>query len=288
MLRLETGVISIKGSGETLYDIGLLHVGHVGDCDLRALMIGDVIGRPGRRAVQDLLPGLRDEYGIDFVVANGENAAAGFGLTVDTAQELFDSGVDVITSGNHIWDQREIVPYLDEDVPILRPLNYPPSVPGKGYVSVGGVLVVNLIGRVFVGNYDCPFRAMDTLIGDLLESHRVILVDFHAEATSEKVAMGWYLDGRVSAVVGTHTHVGTVDTSLLLQGTAYVSDLGMVGPSHSVIGSTIDDVLERFLNQTPRRLSVASGSVKFGSVMVDIDESTGRATQIIRVDREVN
>jgi metallophosphoesterase (TIGR00282 family) len=250
-------------------------------------MIGDVIGRPGRRAVEALLPGLRDEYGIDLVVANGENAAAGFGLTFDTAQELFDCGVDVITSGNHIWDQKEIIPHLDTELPILRPLNYPSTVPGKGYVNVKGAIVVSLIGRVFVGNYDCPFRAMDALLEELVESSRVILVDFHAEATSEKAAMGWYLDGRVSAVVGTHTHVGTVDTSLLLQGTAYVSDLGMVGPSHSVIGSTIEDAMERFLNQTPHRLTVATGAVKFGSVMVDIDEGTGRATQITRVDREV-
>lgn len=251
-------------------------------------MIGDVIGRPGRRAVEAILPGLRDEYAIDIVVANGENSAAGFGLTVDTAHELFDSGVDVITSGNHIWDQKEIVPYLDQDVPILRPLNYPPNTPGRGWVSVNGILVVSLIGRVFVGNYDCPFRAMDKLIGQIGQNHKIILVDFHAEATSEKVAMGWYLDGRVSAVVGTHTHVGTVDTNLLQEGTAYVTDLGMVGPSHSVIGSTIQDVLERFLKQTPRRLTVASGSVKFGSVMVDIDETTGKATRIVRVDREVD
>lgn len=234
-----------------------------------------------------MLPGLRDEYGIDLVVANGENAAAGFGLTLDTAQELFDSGVDVITSGNHIWDQKEIIPHLDTGLPILRPLNYPSTTPGKGYVEVKGVVVVSLIGRVFVGNYDDPFRAMDALLAELGDSHRMILVDFHAEATSEKVAMGWYLDGRVSALVGTHTHVGTVDTSLLLKGTGYVSDLGMVGPWHSVIGSTIEDVLERFLNQTPRRLAVASGAVTFGSVMVDIDEATGRASQIVRVDREV-
>jgi metallophosphoesterase (TIGR00282 family) len=251
-------------------------------------MIGDVIGRPGRRAVQALLPGLRDEYDLDIVVANGENAAAGFGLTVDTAQELFDCGVDVITSGNHIWDQKEIVPYLDTDAPVLRPLNYPATTPGRGCVTIQGVLVVSLIGRVFVGNFDCPFRAMDALIEEFGESHRVILVDFHAEATSEKVAMGWYLDGRVSAVVGTHTHVGTVDTSLLLGGTAYVTDLGMVGPSHSVIGSAIEDVMERFLNQTPRRLNVARGPVNFGSVLVEIDESTGRATQITRVDRVVS
>ena len=255
---------------------------------MRILMIGDVIGRPGRRAVQALLPGLRDEYRIDLVVANGENAAGGFGLTIETAQDLFDYGVDAITSGNHIWDQREIIPYLDEDVPILRPLNYPPAVPGRGYVSVQGVLVVSLIGRVFVGNFDCPFRAMDVLLEELGGSHPVILVDFHAEATSEKMAMGWYLDGRVSTVIGTHTHVGTADARVLPQGTAYLTDVGMVGPTHSVIGSNIEDVLARFLNQTPRRLNVAKGPVRFNSVMVEIEESTGKATRIERVDREVD
>ena len=250
-------------------------------------MIGDVIGRPGRRAVQALLPGLRDEFAIDLVVANGENAAAGFGLTLDTAQELFDAGVDAITSGNHIWDQREIIPHLDSDLPILRPLNYPPTAPGRGSVEVNGVLVVSLMGRVFVGNYDCPFRAMDALMERLGEPRRVVLVDFHAETTSEKTAMGWYLDGRVTAMVGTHTHVGTVDARLLHNGTAYVSDLGMVGPRHSVIGSNVQDALERFLHQMPHRLTVASGPVRFNSVMVDIDEVTGMATAIARVDREI-
>ncbi|MBF8267408.1 MAG: hypothetical protein HW388_916 [Dehalococcoidia bacterium] len=254
---------------------------------MRVLMVGDVIGRPGRRAVKALLPGLREEHGIDLVVANGENAAAGFGLTIEVAQELFDSGVDVISSGNHIWDQKEIIPYLDEDVPILRPLNYPPAAPGKGYAMVGGALVVSLIGRVFVGTCDCPFRAMDALLDSPSWDTRVILVDFHAEATSEKMAMGWYLDGRVSAVMGTHTHVGTVDTRVLPRGTAYVTDLGMVGPRDSVIGTTIEDVLERFLTQTPKRLTVADGPVTFNSVMVEIDESTGKATSITRVDREV-
>ena len=250
-------------------------------------MIGDVIGRPGRRAVQALLPGLRDEFAIDVVVANGENAAAGFGLTLDTAHELFDAGVDAITSGNHIWDQREIIPYLDSDMPVMRPLNYPPTAPGRGSVEVNGVVVVSLIGRVFVGNYDCPFRAMDALMERLGEGRRVVLVDFHAEATSEKAAMGWYLDGRATAVVGTHTHVATADTRLLLNGTAYVSDLGMVGPCDSVIGSKIQDALERFIHQTPHRLTVADGAVRFNSVLVDIDEVTGRATSIARVDREV-
>ena len=247
------------------------------------------MGKPGRKAVQLILPGLIRDHHIDFVVANGENAAAGFGLTYDTALELLDAGVDVITSGNHIWDQRDIIPHLDSDLPILRPLNYPPTVPGVGFIERGGVLVISLIGRTFVGSFDCPFRAMDSLLDSFGKKHKIILVDFHAEATSEKVAMGWYLDGRVSALVGTHTHVGTVDTSLLLNGTAYVTDLGMVGPFHSVIGSTIEDVLERFLNQTPRRLKVSTGQlVKFGSVMIDIDEETGRATDIQRIDREVD
>ena len=237
--------------------------------------------------MQALLPGLRDEFAIDVVVANGENAAAGFGLTLDTAHELFDAGVDAITSGNHIWDQREIIPYLDSDMPVMRPLNYPPTAPGRGSVEVNGVVVVSLIGRVFVGNYDCPFRAMDALMERLGEGRRVVLVDFHAEATSEKAAMGWYLDGRATAVVGTHTHVATADTRLLLNGTAYVSDLGMVGPCDSVIGSKIQDALERFIHQTPHRLTVADGAVRFNSVLVDIDEVTGRATSIARVDREV-
>ena len=255
---------------------------------MRVLMVGDIIGKPGRRAVQALLPGLRQEYGTDLVVANGENSAGGFGITIDVAQELFDCGVDVITSGNHIWDQKEIIPYLDEDFPILRPLNYPPTTPGRGCVAVGNVLVVSLIGRVFVGNFDCPFRAMDSLLERVDGSYKVILVDFHAEATSEKMAMAWYLDGRVTAVVGTHTHVGTVDNRIFPKGTGYVSDLGMVGPRDSVIGSAVEDVLERFLNQTPRRLKVADGPLQFNSVMVEIDEDTGKATGVTRVDRQVS
>lgn len=251
-------------------------------------MVGDIVGKPGRRAVQALLPGLREEHGIDLVVANGENAAGGFGITIDVAQELFDLGVDVITSGNHIWDQKDILPYLDEDFPILRPLNYPPSAPGRGCVGAGNALVVSLIGRVFVGNYDCPFRAMDSLLESVGDSYKVVLVDFHAEATSEKMALAWYLDGRVSAVVGTHTHVATADNRLLNKGTAYVSDLGMAGPRDSVIGSAVEDVLVRFLDQTPRRLTVAGGPLQFNSVMVDIDENSGNATAITRIDRWID
>ena len=252
-------------------------------------MIGDVVGRPGRTAVSNLLPDLRDELGLDLVVANGENAAGGFGLTADTAKELLSSGVDVITSGNHIWDQKEIVPHLDGPLPILRPLNYPPSTPGRGHLRLGDVIVVNVLGRVFVGDRDCPFRTVDALLDGLDERPAAIVVDMHAEATSEKAAMGWFLDGRVSAVVGTHTHVPTADARILPQGTAFVSDLGMVGPTDSIIGVEPADALERFLTQTPQRLKVAKdGPVNFNSVLVEIDETSGKAIDIARVDRQVN
>ena len=254
---------------------------------MRILMVGDVIGRPGRRAARALLPGLRQEYAIDLIIANGENAAGGIGITTQTADELFESDVDVITSGNHIWAQREIIPTLDSSSAILRPLNYPQGVPGHGYVIKGEAMVVNLIGRTFIGNFDCPFRAIDQLLEDLADKKPpVIIVDFHAEATSEKVAMGWYLDGRVSAVLGTHTHVGTVDARLLPKGTAHITDVGMTGPLDSVIGDDIDTVLTRFLTQLPYRISVGKGSVILNSVLVEIEETTGRAKHIQRIDRE--
>lgn len=250
-------------------------------------MVGDVIGRPGRRAARALLPGLRQEYAIDLIIANGENAAGGIGITTQTADELFESDVDVITSGNHIWAQREIIPTLDSSPAILRPLNYPRGVPGHGYFIKGEAMVVNLIGRTFIGNFDCPFRAIDQLLEDLTDKKpSVIIVDFHAEATSEKVAMGWYLDGRVSAVLGTHTHVGTVDARLLPKGTAHITDVGMTGPLDSVIGDDINTVLTRFLTQLPYRIAVGKGSVILNSVLVEIEETTGRAKHIERIDRE--
>ena len=254
---------------------------------MRVLAIGDIVGRPGRLAIETFLPGLRQEYGIDFVVANGENAAGGFGLTLATARELFDNGVDVITSGNHIWTHKEIIPYLDTDAPVVRPYNYPAGVPGRGYVIKNNVMVINLIGRTFMNDYDCPFRGMDALLESLPERPPVIIVDFHAEATSEKVALGHYLDGRVSAVLGTHTHVGTIDARVLRGGTAYVSDIGMTGPIESVIGDTIDGVIQRFLTMMPIRLTVAEGRPFFTAVYVDIDEKTGRATGIDRITREI-
>ncbi len=250
-------------------------------------MVGDVIGRPGRRAVRALLPGLRQEYEIDLIIANGENAAGGIGITTKTADELFESAVDVITSGNHIWAQREIIPTLDSSPAILRPLNYPQGVPGHGYFIKGEAMVVNLIGRTFIGNFDCPFRAIDQLLEDLADRKPpVIIVDFHAEATSEKVAMGWYLDGRVSAVLGTHTHVGTIDARLLPKGTAHITDVGMTGPLDSVIGDDINAVLTRFLTQLPYRISVGKGNVILNSVLVEVEETTGRARHIKRIDRE--
>jgi len=224
---------------------------------------------------------------LDLVIANAENAAGGLGLTLATAKELLDAGVDVLTSGNHIWAQSEIIPYLDSEMPILRPLNYPPGVPGKGYLITGQTMVVNIIGRTFIGNFDCPFRAMDKLLAELEPRPSVIIVDFHAEATSEKVAMGRYLDGRVSAVLGTHTHVGTIDAQLLPQGTAYVTDIGMAGPIDSVIGDDAEAVLRRFLTIMPHRLSVGSGRTIFSAVVVGVDEKSGKATSIDRIYQEV-
>jgi metallophosphoesterase (TIGR00282 family) len=252
-------------------------------------MIGDVIGNPGRRAIRALVPALRQEHSIDMVIANGENTAGGFGLTLDTASELLDNGVDVLTSGNHIWDQKEIIPYLEEGLPLIRPANYPDA-PGRGTLVYNNVMVVNLMGRVFMPPLDCPFRTADRILqeAEASESPQVILVDFHAEATSEKQALGWYLDGRVSAVVGTHTHVGTVDSRILPKGTAYVSDVGMTGPMDSVIGSDIGAVIDRFLTGMPQRLPVSSGPVVLNSVLIDVDQDNGRALAIERLDRVIS
>jgi len=249
------------------------------------LVIGDLVGRPGRKAISQLLPGLRQQYGLDLIIANAENVAGGVGITPDTAKELLESGADVLTLGNHTWAQKEIVPHLDSDMPILRPLNYPPGVPGKGYLITKGVAVVNLMGRVFIGDFDCPFRAMDQLLAKL--EPKIIIVDFHAEATSEKVAMGRYLDGRVSAVLGTHTHVGTIDAQILPGGTAYVSDIGMTGPIDSVIGDDTEAVIQRFLTQIPHRLGVGKGKTALNAILVGVDDKTGKATSIERIYREV-
>ena len=257
---------------------------------LRVLMIGDAIGKPGRQALERELHGLRQERGIDFVTVNGENVAGGMGLTMSTAEALFDAGADVITSGNHIWDKRELIPQLDGEPRILRPLNYG-SVPGHGWGTFHAadgteVAVVNAQGRSTMIPIENPFTEMDELLeggADTLPAVR--LVDFHCELTSEKTAFGLHLDGRVSAVVGTHTHVPTADHRVLARGTAYVSDLGMTGPLDSVIGFELETVLPRFMNGLPTRFQVGSGPVFFNAVLIDIDPANGRATSIERISR---
>jgi metallophosphoesterase (TIGR00282 family) len=254
---------------------------------MNILVIGDIIGRPGRQVINQHLRALRRQYKIALVIANAENTAGGFGLTINTAHELLGDGVDVLTSGNHIFAQKEIIPYLDSDMPVLRPLNYPAGVPGRGYLISGRALVVNLMGRVFMNNLDCPFRAMDRLLDELEKKPKIIIVDFHAEATSEKVAMGRYLDGRVSAVLGTHTHVGTIDTQILPGGTAYVTDIGMTGPTDSIIGDDVDAVIQRFLTQMPHHLTVGRGKPVLNAVLVEVDEASGKATSIKRIQKEM-
>jgi len=255
---------------------------------MNILFIADIVGRPGRRAVSELLPEIISQNSIQICIANGENAAGGFGLTEEVATELHKYGVDVITSGNHLWDKKEIIPYLKEDPFLLRPANYPPQVPGRGWTvfrSSQGlpVGVINLQGRVFIQDIDCPFRTADKILEKLRQETRLIVVDVHAEATSEKIALGWYLDGRVSVVIGTHTHVQTADESILPEGTAYITDAGMTGPHQSIIGVKKEPVLERFLTQMPTRFETATGDVKLCGVVVAIDEETGRAESIKRI-----
>jgi metallophosphoesterase (TIGR00282 family) len=261
---------------------------------VRVLMIGDLIGKPGRVAVEHLLPGLREERGIDFVTANGENVAGGMGLTISTAESLLRSGVDVITSGNHIWDKREIYPFLDTSERVLRPLNYGSNdVPGRGwgvYQALDGtdLAVINLQGRTYMQQIENPFTDADALLDHSSEAlPPVRIVDFHCELTSEKNAMGLHLDGRVSAVVGTHTHVVTGDERILPGGTAYQTDLGMTGPIWSVIGFDPRTVLPRFINALPTRFEVGDGPVVFNAAQIDIEPATGRAVAIERIARIV-
>jgi metallophosphoesterase (TIGR00282 family) len=252
------------------------------------LAVGDVIGKPGRQAFARFIPEIKQHYGVDFIIVNAENVAGGIGVTPDTAADLLNAGADVLTSGNHVWAQRDIISLLDGDMPLIRPLNYPPGVPGRGYITTRGVMVVNLIGRTFIGNFDCPFRAMDFLLETVQDRSSVVIIDFHAEATSEKVALGRYLDGRVSAVLGTHTHVGTIDAQILPGGTAYVTDIGMTGPIDSIIGDDTENVIQRFLTQLPHRMSAGKGRTLFNAMLVKVDDATGRAISIERIQRETD
>jgi metallophosphoesterase (TIGR00282 family) len=256
--------------------------------EFKLLFVADVVGHPGRDAVKAVLPRLREELTPDLVVLNGENAAGGFGLTAKIAEELKRSGAEVITTGNHVFDQKEFVNELPGLDRVLRPANYPPGAPGTGHclLEAAGeqVLVMNLMGRLFLKDIDDPFRCADAILAEYGDV-RISICDMHGEATSEKLAIGWYLDGRVSAVVGTHTHVPTADERVLPGGTAYVTDVGMVGPRDGVIGVDKEAVLKRFLTGVPYRFEVASGPVTFNSVFISINKFTGRATSIQRIDR---
>lgn len=247
------------------------------------------MGEPGRNIIRSVLPGLAEKKGIDFVVANGENAAGGSGITPRVADQLFDMNVDVITTGDHVWDKKEVYDYLAVSKRLLRPANYPDGVPGAGFTVIESkkgkkVGVINILGRVFINpDTNCPFASAKAAIEKISKETKMIVVDFHAEATSEKVAMGWYLDGMVSAVVGSHTHIQTADEKILPKGTAYLTDCGMTGPYFSVIGRKQENVIERFLTQLPARFEMAEDDPQMHGAIVEVDESTGRALSIERV-----
>jgi 2',3'-cyclic-nucleotide 2'-phosphodiesterase len=256
---------------------------------VKLLFIGDVIGKPGREALSRELHRIVDRHRVDLVIANGENSAGGFGLTAETAQELFKCGVEMITSGNHIWDKKESLEYIKREERIVRPANYPEGTPGKGSAIVrtpGGVKVgiLNLEGRVFMNNLECPFRCADREIAKLKEETPIIFVDFHAEATSEKASLGWYLDGRVSAVIGTHTHVQTADERILTGGTAYLTDAGMTGPFDSVIGVKKEEAIQKFITQRPAKFEIAKRDIRINGVVIEVDEKSGLALGIERIN----
>jgi metallophosphoesterase (TIGR00282 family) len=260
---------------------------------VRILFIGDIVGRPGRDLVRDGLAALVEYHSIDLVIANAENAAAGFGITREIGDQLLEWGVDVMTSGNHIWDKKEALNYIGAEPRLLRPANYPAGAPGNGsYLartrdgrSVG---VINVMGRVFMLNIDDPFAVVLREIEALKERTRIVFVDFHAEATSEKIAMGWHLDGKVTAVIGTHTHVQTADERILPKGTAFLTDVGMTGPHDSIIGVEIEAALGKFLTALPARFETATGNPRLHAVIIDADEQTGRAVEIERLSYSVD
>jgi metallophosphoesterase (TIGR00282 family) len=255
---------------------------------MRILFVGDIVGRPGRQLIKSGLSAIVSRHEIDFVIANAENAAAGAGITREIGDDLLDLGVEVMTSGNHIWDKREALDYIGAEPRLLRPANFPAGAPGNGtYVararSGQSVGVINVMGRVFMTSLDDPFATVVREIEAVRQRARIVFVDFHAEATSEKIAMGWHLDGRVAAVVGTHTHVQTADERILPKGTAYLTDVGMTGPHDSIIGVQIEPSLNRFLTGLPQRFEVATGNPRLNAVIVDADEKTGLATDIERL-----
>jgi len=255
---------------------------------LRVLFIGDIIGEPGRKMVRANMRGLMETHRPDLVIANGENAAGGFGITVEIAEELFSLGIHVLTSGNHVWDKKEIEAYLTKQDRLIRPANYPDGNPGFGSVVIstagaGKAAVLNLEGRVFMSNLEDPFRVAEREIAKLKKETQVVIIDFHAEATSEKIALAWHVDGKASAVIGTHTHVQTADERVLTGGTAFITDAGMTGPTDSVIGVKKEQAIARFLYQTPHRFELPKGPVHLCAVLIDIDSKTGKANAIERI-----
>jgi metallophosphoesterase (TIGR00282 family) len=260
---------------------------------VKLLFIADIVGQPGRRAVKELVPKLRAEHGLHLVVANGENSAGGSGITVNTAQEIFAAGVDIMTSGDHLWDQKEVMGLLQSEARFVRPLNYPAGTPGNGSTifqkdNLPPVGIINLQGRTFMPPLENPFHAARAEVERLRRTTKIIFIDFHAEATSEKVAMARMLDGRVSALIGTHTHVQTADEQIFPGGTAFLCDAGFTGPHESVIGREIEPIIERFLTNMPQKFSVAEGAVKLQGAVVDIDETTGKAVTIQRISQRAS
>ncbi|OGQ17302.1 MAG: metallophosphoesterase [Deltaproteobacteria bacterium RIFCSPHIGHO2_02_FULL_40_11] len=264
---------------------------------MRILFIGDIVGKPGRQAALNIVPKLIKKEKIDLVIANSENAASGKGITKSVLKDLFDARIDVLTSGNHAWDKKEGIHLYDSEEFLLRPANYPQSgrfhVPGRGHlvfetktgVKVG---ILNLMGRVFMDSYDCPFQKADLLLEELHKETKIVFVDFHAETTAEKKAMALYLDGRISAIIGTHTHVQTADEQVLKNGTGFLTDAGMTGPHDSVIGMAYQEVIEKFLTRMPKKYEVASGDVKLQGVVMDINETTAKTERIERVSIDAN
>ena len=255
---------------------------------MKILVAGDIVGRLGRQAISFFVPKLRKDENLDLVIANGENAAGGSGLTPKIVKELLSSDIDVITSGDHIWKKKEVIEIIPKENRLLRPANYPDNVPGKGYVILSlknsiKVAVINLIGRVFMKPLECPFKTVKELLDKIKEETSIVIIDLHAEATSEKVAMGWFLDGQVSCILGTHTHIQTSDERILPKGTAYITDLGMTGPIDSVLGRRPEQVLEHFLTGMPAKFEMAKENVQLQGVIVDIDENSGKARTIKRV-----
>jgi len=258
---------------------------------MRILFIGDIVGQPARNTLKRCIPELKYDYKFDICIANAENAAGGSGISPKVADELFSFGIDILTSGDHIWRNKEIFSIINRNDRILRPANYPDSSPGHGCCVINTnkgitVGVINLLGRVFMNPIDSPFVTVINEIEKIKNKTKIIIVDFHAEATSEKIAMGWYLDGKVSAVLGTHTHVPTADNKILPNGTAYITDVGMVGAKNSVLGRDIEPVVRHFVNSLPQRFTVADGDISVQGVIIEIDETTGFATRIERIDYE--